>query len=126
MKNVIPFFSISLAFMKPKISAKFFSFKVDLFFRISPRYYSSQFSQVIVLFHFSRKSQNEKFLESFQLFAAFIEMEKCGLFFAFLRLAYLIDSCQEKGRNSNQCCCSFNIIAPFQTHLLLNLASCYI
>ena len=80
------------------------------FFRISPRYYSSQFSQVIVLFHFSRKSQNKKFLEFFQLFAAFIEIEKCRLFFAFLRLACLIDSCQEKARNSNQdrfiCYCS--------------------
>ena len=46
-------------------------------------------------------------------------------FFDFLREACLIDSCQEKARNPNQCCCSFNI-APFQTHLLLNLASCYI
>ena len=72
------------------------------FFRISPRCYSSQFSQVIVLFHFSRKRQNKKFLEFFQLFAAFIEMEKC-------RLACLIDSCQEKAQNSYQCCCSFNI-----------------
>ena len=57
MKNTIPFFSISLAFMKPEISAKFFSDKVKFFFfRISPRYYSSKFSQVIVLFQFSRKS----------------------------------------------------------------------
>ena len=53
------------------------------FFRISPRYYSSQFSQVIALFHFSRKSQNKKFVEFFQLFAAFIELEKCRLFSAF-------------------------------------------
>ena len=96
------------------------------FYRISPRYFSSQFSQVIVLFHFSRKSQNKKFLEFFQVFAAFIEIEKCRLFFAFLRLACLIDSCQEKARNSNQCSCSFNIITPFQSHLLLNLAPCYI
>ena len=64
------------------------------FFRISPRYYSGQFSQVIVLFHFSRKSQNKKFLEFFQLFAALIEMEKCRLFFALLRLACLIVSYQ--------------------------------
>ena len=101
MKNTIPFFSISLAFMKLEISASFFSDKEE-FFRISPRYYSSQFSQVLVLFHFSRKSQNKKFLEVFQLFAAFIEIEKCRLFFAFLHLACLIDSCQEKARNSNQ------------------------
>ena len=63
---------------------------------------SSHFSQVIVLFRFSRKSQNEKFLEFFQLFAVSIEIEKCRLFFAFLRLACLIDSCQEKAPNSNQ------------------------
>ena len=53
MKNAIPFFSISLAFMKPEISAAFFSDKME-FFRISPRYYSSQFPHVNVLFHFSR------------------------------------------------------------------------
>ena len=111
-ENTIPFFLISLAFMKLEISATFFSDKVE-FFRICPRYYSSQFSQVIVLFHFSRKSQDKKFLEFFQRFAAFNEIEKCRLFFAFLRLACLIDSCQEKARNSNQCSCSFNIIAPF-------------
>ena len=92
------------------------------FFRISPRYYSSQFS----LFDFSRKSQNKKFLEFFQLFTAFIEVEKCRLFSAFLRLACLIDSFQEKARNLNQCSCSFNIIATFQSHLLLNLVPCYI
>jgi len=95
------------------------------FFRISPRYYLSQFSQVIALFHFSRKSQNRKFLEFFQLFAAFIEVEKCRLFSPFF-IWPAIDSCQEKVRNLNQCSCSFNIIATFQCHLLLNLASCYI
>ena len=63
------------------------------FFRIPPRYYLSQFSQVIALFHFSRKSQNKKFVEFFQLFATFIEGEKCQLFCAFLQLACLIDSC---------------------------------
>ena len=67
--------------MKPEIRTTFFSDKE--FFSISPRNYSSQFSQVIALFHFSRKSQNKKFLEFFQLFAAFIEMEKCRLFSAF-------------------------------------------
>ena len=118
MKNAIPFLSISLAFMKPEIGG--------VFFTISPRYYSSEFSQVIVLFHLSRKSQNKKFLEFFQLFVTFIEIEKCRLFFAFLRVASLIDSCQEKAQNLNQCCCSFNIIAPPQTHLHLNLAPCYI
>ena len=79
MKNAIAFFSISLAFMKPEISATFLSEKVE-FFTISPRYYSSQFSQVIVLFHFSRKSQNKKFLEFFQLFATFIEIKKSTFF----------------------------------------------
>ena len=106
MKNAIPFFSISLAFMKPEIGATFFSDKVEVFLGFLP-VYSSEFSQVIVLFHFSRKSQNEKFLEFFQLFVTFIEIEKCRLFFAVLRVARLIDSCQEKARNSNQCCCSF-------------------
>ena len=76
MKNT----TVSLAFMKPEMSATFFSDKME-FFSISPRYYSSQFSQVIVLFHFSRKSQNKKFLEFFQLFAAFIEIKKCRHFF---------------------------------------------
>ena len=108
MKNTLPFFSISLAFMKPEISATFFSDKAEFFFMISPRYYSSEFSQVIS--HFSQKSQNKKFLEFFQLFAAFIKTEKCRLFFAFLRLAYLIGSCQERERNSNQYCCSFNVV----------------
>ena len=66
--------------MKSEISATFFSDKVE-FFRISPKYYLSQFSQVIVLFHLSRKSQNKKFLEFFQLFAVFIGIEKMSTFF---------------------------------------------
>ena len=59
------------------------------FFRISPRYYLSQFSQVIALFHLSRKSQNKKFFEFFQLFAVFIGIEKCRLFFGFLHTAMI-------------------------------------
>ena len=65
------------------------------YFRISLEYCLSQFSQVIVLFHLSRKSQNEIFLEFFQLFAVFIKIEKCRLFSHFLRSAALIDSCQK-------------------------------
>ena len=36
MKNTIPFFSISLAFMKPEISATFFSDKVEFFLGFPP------------------------------------------------------------------------------------------
>ena len=78
-KNTITFLSISLAFIKPEISANFFQIKWSVF-RISLGYCLSQFSQVIVLFQLSRKSQNEKFLEFFQLFAVFIKIEKCRLF----------------------------------------------
>ena len=35
MKNAIPFFSISLAFMKPEISATFFLDKVEFFLDFS-------------------------------------------------------------------------------------------
>ena len=90
----MPFLPISLAFRKPEISAIFFTDKWSIF-RISLEYCLSQFSQVIVLFHLSQKSQNEKFLECFQLFAVFIKIEKCRLFSHFLRSAALIDSCQK-------------------------------
>ena len=117
MKNMIPFFSISLAFMKPEISATFFSDKVEIL-RISLRYYLSQFSQVIVLFHLSRKSQNKKFLEFFQLFAVFIEIEKCHLFSRFLCLACLIDitgRCFALRRITSKPNCSFNIFCTSST-----------
>ena len=57
----------------------FFQIKWSIF-RTSLEYCLGQFSQVIVLFQLSRKSQNEKFLEFFQLFAVFIKIEKCRLF----------------------------------------------
>ena len=44
MKNAIPFFSISLAFMKPEISATFFSDKVEFF---------GDFSQILLKSIFS-------------------------------------------------------------------------
>ena len=46
---------------------------------IFPKYYSSQFSQVIVVSHFSRKSQNKKFLD-FHPFAAFIDNREMSTF----------------------------------------------
>ena len=76
------FFVDSLALIKREISGNFFQIKWSIF-RISLEYCLTQFSQVIVLFHLSGKSQNEKFLEFFQLFAVFIKIEKCRLFSAF-------------------------------------------
>ena len=96
----------------------------------SPRYYSSQLFQVFVLFHFSRKSQNKKFLKFFQLLAAFIEIGKCWLFH--LSLFGLFDwqlprkGTKLKSIDAVAASCSFNIIAPFQSPPLLNLAPCYI
>jgi len=72
---MILFSSISLAFVKSEISADFLS-----------EYCPSQFSQVIVLFDHREKSQNEKLLEFFQLFAFF-----CS--------ASLIDTCHKMARN---------------------------
>ena len=62
---------------------------------ISLGYCLGQFSQVIVLFQLSRKSQNERFLEFFRVFAVFNKIEKCRLFSHFLRSAALIDSCKK-------------------------------
>ena len=78
-KNKIPFLSISLAFIKPEIGAIFFQIRWSIF-RISLGYCLIQFSQVVYLFHLSRKTQNEKYLEFFQLFAVFIKIEKCRNF----------------------------------------------
>ena len=52
-------------------------------FRISLGYCLIQFSRVVVLFHLSRKSQDEKFIEFFSAFHRFHQIEKCPLFFTF-------------------------------------------
>ena len=113
--------------MKPEISAAFFSDKVEFFLGFLPDITQVNFLKLFFYFTSHEKVKIRNFSSFFQLFAAFIEIEKCRLFFAFPRLARLIDSCQEKARNSNQCSCSsFNITVPFQSHLLLNLVPCYI
>ena len=79
MKNAIAFFSISLAFMKPEISATFLSDKVK-FLGFLPDITQVNFLKLLFYFTSHEKSQNNKFLEFFQLFAAFIEIEKSTFF----------------------------------------------
>ena len=110
---MIPFLSISLVFVKPEISANFFSDKeVFLGFRIL----LIQFSQV-VLFHLSRKRQDEKFLKFFQLFTIFIKMEKMLTFFRFLCLAAV------KKWRQMKCSLGLDIFAPFFYSIQVSLKS---
>ena len=89
---------------------QFFQIKWTIF-RICLEYCLTQFSQVIVLFQLSRKSQNEKFLELFQLFAVFVKIEKCRLFSTFSVRPLIFDSCQ-KWREM-KCSLGWDTFAPF-------------
>ena len=74
MKNTLPFFSISLAFMKPEISATFFSDKVEFFLGFLPdifmvsemvqnsqSLYSFTFTAVIVIHEYIYSHSTTKF-----------------------------------------------------------------
>ncbi len=93
-KKTTSFLSISLVFYKTWNKCQFFQIKWTIF-RISLGYCLSRYSQVIVLIHLSRKSQNEKFLEFFSAFRRSYQNEKMLTFFRFLNFASLIDSCQK-------------------------------
>ena len=60
MKNAIPFFSISLAFMKPERSAKFFSDKVKFFLGILPDITRVNFLKLLLYFSSHEKVYNLK------------------------------------------------------------------
>ena len=94
-------------------------------FRISLGYCLSEFSQVTVLCHLSRKVKTRNFSSFFQLFAVLIKIEIRRLFPlpGILCSASLIGNCQ-KWREI-KCSLGLDIFCHLST-LHLNLAPCYI
>jgi len=90
---MIPFLSISLAFIKSEISADFLSEMVGYFGDLSADVAQVNFLKLLFYLSNREKSQNEKFLEFFQLFAFFSKIGKINIF-RFICSASLIDSCQ--------------------------------
>ena len=65
MKNTIPFFSISLAFMKPEISATFFSDKVEFFLGFPPDITQVNFLKLLFYFTSHEKVKIRNFSSFF-------------------------------------------------------------
>ena len=93
----MPFFPISLAFKKPKISAIFFQIGWGVF-RISLRYCLSQFSHVIVSISFIAKKSKREISLFFSAFRHFHQNRKMSTFFRSLCSASFTDSCQKMAR----------------------------
>ena len=65
MKNAIPFFSISLAFMKPEIGAPFFSDKVEFFLGFLPEITQVNFLKLLFYFTSHEKVKIRNFSSFF-------------------------------------------------------------
>ena len=65
MENAIPFFAISLAFMKPEINASFFSDKVEFFLGFLPDITQVNFLKLLFYFTSHEKVEIRKFSSFF-------------------------------------------------------------